>query len=134
MGLLSRIGEKIKKSAEERRRRANRPFMVCAFDEGISQEQFRQLAHEAVDSIKKRHVEIAVHGPIIEGIVWSNTNLSSWRFKVDFNDYGHISGNYWLQSDNDQSIIPKSIAEKVSFEIIRIRHDLEREDGGTTSE
>lgn len=131
---ISRSREKRRRRREERRRIANRPYMECAFEDGISYEKFQELAQDAVDGIKGRRIEITVKGPFIEGLVWSNTNLSTWRFTVDFNDYGHITGQYWLSSENDQSVIPESIAKAVSFEIDKILFDLQNENGGTVSE
>lgn len=127
MGLIRTIKREIRQSREERRRRANRPYMECAFDEGVSYERFQELAQEAVDGIKGRRIEITVKGPRIEGLVWSNTNLSTWRFTADFNDYGHITGQYWLCSENDQSVIPESIAKAVSFQIDKILFDLQKD-------
>jgi len=40
--------------------------------------------------------------------------LSEWNFKVDFNDYGHLTGQYWLTSDNDDSNIPSHVADNIS--------------------
>ena len=47
MGLIRTIKREIRQSREERRRRANRPYMECAFDEGVSYERFQELAQEA---------------------------------------------------------------------------------------
>lgn len=36
----------------------------------------------------------------------SNSGLSVWDAEIDFNDYGHISGSYWLTSENPDSTVP----------------------------
>ena len=123
MGIIRVIKSEIRKSSEEIKRRENRLHMKCDFDDGVTYEQFQELAEKAVDDIKGRRIEISIHGPIIEGLVWSNTNLSTWRFNVDFNDYGHITGNYWVWSENNQSAIPRVIGKTVSLGIDRIFHE-----------
>ena len=131
MGILNVIKDEVLDIIEERKRWANRPYMKCEFDDGITYEQFCDLAHKAVDSIKGRHIEIAVHGPMIEGIVSSRSNLSTWTFTVDFNDFGHITGKYWIRSENDQSTIPENIGRKVSLGIDQILFKLYKESGET---
>jgi hypothetical protein len=46
-----------------------------------------------------------------------NSGLSTWAAKIDFNDYGHLTGRYWLKAENSQSIIPEHFANVVRTQI-----------------
>ena len=108
---------KLEQAHEDYKRRKNRPYMDCSFEEGISQEMLLNYAREAVRAIKGREIEVSVKGPVIIGAVTSLTGLSTWLFKIDFNDYGHITGAYWLNSENDDSRIPNVVADYVQDNI-----------------
>ena len=86
------------------------------FEDGISEEKFTEIAKKQQDKIK-RLIEVTVKGPVVHGVVESQSGISDWLFKVDFNDYGHITGSYWIYSDNNDSSIPKRVAENISDEI-----------------
>lgn len=62
-------------------------------------------------------------GPIVYGKVDYRSGLTEWCFKIDFNDYGHVTGNYWLSSDNDDAKIPSYIANNISAGIIEYKHN-----------
>lgn len=96
--------------AAEEERRTNTP---CYFNDGISEEQFEAIARRAGKHIK-RLKEISVDGPVVYGTVRTQSGISEWYFKVDFNDYGHITGTYWLSSDNMDSNIPEHVADNIS--------------------
>lgn len=100
--------------AEEERRRRNTPF---SFDEHVTQEMFENFANEASKRIK-RVSEIKIDGPVINGTVVTQSGISEWHFMIDFNDYGHITGEYWISNDNKDSKIPKVIANKVKENIL----------------
>lgn len=102
----------------EYKRVKNRPNMPCDFTEGITQNDLVDFSNQAVKSIRGRKIEITIEEAIVRGSVESNTGLSTWRFKIDFNDYGHITGQYWLKYENHDSRVPIVIAEKISDLII----------------
>ena len=109
-GLLVRAGRNAKREREEENRRRNTP---CRFMDGITQEEFESIALYCAKRIK-RVSEISVSGPIVLGIVQSQSGISEWSFKIDYNDYGHLTGKYWLSSENADSSIPKHIADAIS--------------------
>lgn len=104
--IMFHIGHK-KKMEEQKRRNT-----ICDFSDGISEEQFGLLAHKAGKHIK-RLTDLYVKGPVIYGSVRSQSGITEWNFKIDFNDYGHITGRYWIRTDNDDSSIPDHIADNV---------------------
>ena len=120
-GIAGRIIHKSKKRAREREteeyynelyeeeeRRKNTP---CLFLDGLSGNDFKLVAVRAAKQIKR--LTVSIDGPIIYGTVQSQSGISKWYFKVDFNDYGHITGRYWLSSENCDSSIPKHYADNV---------------------
>ena len=113
MELFKTLIKPIAKTLESYKRAINRPNMPCDFTEGISQEDLREFASQAVGSIKGKKIEISTKEAVVRGLVQSNTGLSTWMFRIDYNDYGHITGKYWLRSENDDSPVPRVIAEKI---------------------
>lgn len=112
-GLLM-VRRKNKEAIAEEERRKN---TVCKFDdEKLSRKDFENIVIQNSKHIK-RISSINVNGPIINGTVRSQSGISSWDFTIDFNDYGEITGQYWIFSDNEDSEIPKAIANMVKEHI-----------------
>lgn len=127
MKLFKTLTRPIAKALEDYKRAINRPNMPCDFTEGISREDLREFVAQAVNSIKGKKIEISVKEAVIRGLVQSNTGLSTWMFSIDYNDYGHITGKYWLRSENDDSPVPQVIAKKIrdAIELKLIKGELE---------
>lgn len=113
MGILKTISKPISRVYKDFKRRINRPNMPCDFNEGISKNDLQIFAVNAVKTVKGKKIEITVKEAVVKGIVQSNSGLSTWMFRVDFNDYGHITGRYWLWSENDDSPVPKVVANRI---------------------
>lgn len=109
------VSKLLKSNADEKKRKS----IYCTFSDGISLQDFEQLALLAAKQIKKKHIDVQVNGPVVLGTVQSQSGLSSWSFSIDFNDYGHITGTYWLSSENSDSPIPKHIADSMREFIIQ---------------
>ena len=120
-GLFAWAHHEGKKNREENERRqaetARRKNTPCNFEDGISEKDFSQLAIKVCKKIK-RVKNVSVHGPFVYGEVESQSGLSTWAFSVDFNDYGHITGNYWATSENADSNIPARIGELISQAVV----------------
>lgn len=106
-GVIGCVALKAVQNSNEEKRRKN---CVVNFDDGISEEEFRNIAYKALKRIKKKKIEISFDGAIIYGRVLSQSGLSTWNFSIDFNDYGHITGRCWVYSGNRDSNIPDSYA------------------------
>ena len=115
-GLIHKSIRKTQAKKEEEQRRKNSP---CRFEDGISAYEFEQIAISAGKKIKRLYVSVI--GPVIYGKVQSQSGISEWDFTVDFNDYGHITGNYWLSSDNSDSTIPGHFADNVADAIRKVK-------------
>lgn len=120
--LLRNSGDDNKSAKEELTRRADssseenpvarREDIQCEFLDGISREEFESIALKAGKKIK-RLSNISVDGPLVYGTVQSQSGISEWTFTIDFNNYGHLTGRYWVYADNADSSIPYSIAKKI---------------------
>lgn len=118
MGLFfKKMLDSANESAEERKRaqreEEKRKRTKCCFSDGISMDEFRHIVKQSVRYIKRVKI-LPIDDAIVYGTVRSNSGLSEWNFTIDFNDYGHLTGKYWLQSDNEDSDVPRVIAEKIS--------------------
>lgn len=103
-------------ASKEKKRRLAIPV---SFSEGLDADVFRLLCNKEASSIK-RLSSIEVDGLSVRCSVKSNSGLSNWQFAADFYDYGKLTGNYWLSSENDESILPKVFLDRVKREIQNI--------------
>lgn len=106
------------KDSIEEMKRKNTP---CNFDNGISQSDFNDIVKIACQSIE-RVIDYSVNNTKIRGKVRSNSGITDWHFTIDFNDYGNITGRYWLESKNNDSKIPEVIAERIKSDILKINN------------
>ena len=111
---ISAISAVVSHSREEERRRTESPF---SFPDCISEDDFESIAYSAARIIKKRNLKISVNGPVIYGSFASQSGLSTYNFSVDFNDYGKLTGQYWIRTGNSDSTIPTKIASIIRDEI-----------------
>lgn len=88
----------------------------CFFKDGLSEEEFKDIASRVGKKLR-RVKSVSVRGAVIYCTVESQTGYSNWDFNVDFNNWGHVTGTYWQQTDNDDSSIPKHYGQMVSGEI-----------------
>lgn len=49
--------------------------------------------------------------------VKSNSGLSTWKAEVDFNDYRTLTGKYWMDTENSDSLIPEHFAQAVKSKL-----------------
>lgn len=101
-----------KKAAElERKRRETH----CTFTKELTRSMFKRIAIEEAKKIRRLWVD--VEGTVIDGWVKSVSGLSEWHFTLDFNDFGRITGEYWLSRDNYDSDVPDIYAERIQKRI-----------------
>jgi len=97
----------------------NRCAITCVYDVKLTEEDFRNLAIDVAKSIKRLTVKVENH--FVFGTVKTNSGISEWNFRLDFNDYGKISGQYWISFvNNPESDIPKVYGDRLKGEIIKI--------------
>lgn len=94
----------------KRQREIERINTICSFQEGITKLEFETMARRVSKRIKR--LQIDVDAPIIYCKVESQSGISTWKFTVDFNDFGHITGSWWItRRDNHDSSIPNRYAD-----------------------
>lgn len=103
--------QEIRQQAERDRRNCE-----CRFSNGITEDEFSTMAYRIAKRI--RRLRISVKGPRIVGDVESQSGISTWSFEIDFNDYGQVTGAWWmLYKENFDSNIPTRFAELLQQEI-----------------
>jgi hypothetical protein len=120
VALVGAVVRNALKGAEEARREAEeterRRLSPLRFDERLTQSDFSDLVQNVAASTPR--VAVArVDGMTVTLYVASISGLSTWKAEIDFNDYGRLSGAYWLDSENSDSSIPEHFADMVRAQI-----------------
>ena len=88
----------------------------CHFSPALTQSDFKELAISVAKPIKR--LRVSVENEFVVGEVRTSSGINTWTFKLDFNDYGRISGRYWFRfRDNVDSQIPDSYAKQLKSAI-----------------
>ena len=108
VGAIGWVAHQMKKDHEEELRRQS---ISCTFSDGVTEAEFYEIVMKAAKPIKRLKVDI--HGPVIYGTVRTQSGINTWNFKIDFNDYGHLTGAYWISRENHDSSIPEHLANTI---------------------
>ena len=114
---LAREEAKLKKAIATEKCRKNTPF---CYPDYLSQEQLEEIARVSIKPMRKKFSSFGVIDGKFYGTVVSQSGISEWDFVVDFNDFGKLTGEYWLQSENNDSAIPRRVAETIRYAICEI--------------
>ena len=112
-----KVKARIRTAEEEERRRQS---IECSFDE-ISRSDFEDIVYEAIRPFKKskRLKGYSIDEAQITGYISSRSGISDWSFTIDFNDYGHITGDfYWVDRGNSDAEIQYTIAHSIQRSIV----------------
>jgi hypothetical protein len=112
-GGLAWLARTMHRNALEEQRRRDSPL---TFEDGLTREDFEALA-TATARQTPRVVRSEVVGMTVHLHIQSISGLSEWQARVDFNDYGHLTGRRWIESENDDSQVPSYFADTMSAEI-----------------
>ena len=107
-----RVAEENRRAREEIRRRNT----DCRFDGEISKDEFYAMVKRSGKGIR-RIADLYAYGATVHGTVRSQSGVSEWRFTIDFNDYGKLTGTYWLSTGNGDSDIPRIVAARIAEQI-----------------
>jgi len=107
-----------KEKRENERRRSN----TVIFDDVLTEELFEEIVKLCVKKIN-RIIDYEIDNGIVYATVRSQSGLTAWDFQLDFNDYGEISGTYWITSDNDDSEIPNYLGDMIQYLISDLYND-----------
>lgn len=89
---------------------------VCNFDNSLTAYDFERIIKHELKHIKRlEHYEI--RGVLVFVYIYSQSGASIWRCCLDFNDFGHVSGEYWVYSENLSSSIPVVLGDRIKRDI-----------------
>lgn len=113
--------EKITKNRRKEKRRKNEEekhrFII---PKKIPYDKFKEIVLSSIKPMKKKLRNIDLDNGKIYGTVISQSGITEWSFTIDFNDYGKLTGEYWITTENKDSLIPKRVAETVQSKILEI--------------
>lgn len=99
-----------------------RKKLICKFKDGISYDDFSSIVYMCAYSIK-RIKNVVIRNAVVFCTVESQTGFSDWNFRLDFNNWGHITGTYWRHTENYDSSIPKHLGNMISGKIHQLYYD-----------
>lgn len=117
VGTTGFVVNQLRKNVKKQEKKNNRENIPCQFTKRLTEEEFEELAFRTVKRINKKRINIEVYGAKVYGTVTSQSGLTEWDFTIDFNDYGSVTGTYWLWAENEDSLIPENIAEEMQAKI-----------------
>lgn len=94
--------------------RASTPFR---FTDNFTSYDFEQIVRRVGKCIGRLTI-LSIDGPFVECLVLSSSGISEWEFQLDFNDYGRLTGNYWINTENESSSIPNRLGNLIREEIL----------------
>ena len=94
--------------------RKNTPFH---FPDNMTESEFSNIAIRIAKPIKR--LTVSVDDQFVRGTVRTTSGINTWNFTIDFNDYGTLTGNYWMHHvENTDSQIPYNYAKQLSSAIV----------------
>lgn len=115
LALVSTAAAFVFKSARETAKRKSTP---AEFEAWMTESDFREIVRQ-IGQKTPRLISATADGLLVHIIVRSNSGLSLWSAELDFNDYGHATGQYWISTENKQSPIPEFFAKAIQEEVLR---------------
>lgn len=91
-------------------------FAKKVFNKPISYSRFKDIVQGCKGGIPRLQ-NLEVYNSRVMGTVASKSGLSEWKFSIDFDDHGKITGWYSIHSENEDSAIPKALAERIRKQI-----------------
>lgn len=89
------------------------------FKGGLTEAKFQDMALEV--SMKFPRIKaMSFIDAVIHATVESISGLSTWGFFVDYNDYGMVTGSYWMNNENEGSNIPYLFADALAEKIMAV--------------
>ena len=121
---ISKVKENVREQEENRLRKEReiaeierkRKGYICYFDGKVTREEFYAIVTKTKKQIR-RLTYLYAEDTVVYGRYCSQSGITEWNFKIDFNDYGQLTGRYWLSSENKDSNIPKVVADRISERI-----------------
>ena len=116
MGLLRSVFHVLTLGIVDSNEEVERKNTPCRFTSELTRDDFREIATTVAKPIKRLRVTVA--NEFVIGEVRTTSGINTWEFKLDFNDYGKITGRYWFgYRENTDSQIPDSYAKQLKSAI-----------------
>lgn len=110
------IGQGVKKTVKNIESAHKCKSTEFDFDGKISKEEFIVMVKRGADGISQL-IKVDVMGATVNGSVRSKSGKDVWSFKVNFDDSGKLTGRYWISTEDEDSDIPKIVADKIAKQI-----------------
>ena len=108
--------EDIARAEEARMREYHRQHTPVMFTEKLTEEDFCEIVNQVAQPFKR--LSVSINEQFVTGTVRTVSGIDTWSFKLDFNDFGSITGNYWwVHCQNNDSKIPDNFADELSAAI-----------------
>lgn len=111
--------ERLKRAEEEAKRKATH----FDFTNKLQKAKYEEIIFKTAAKFKRISIE-EINYQFVTCRVSSSSGASCWYFKIDFNDYGELSGRYWwVYSQNNDATIDKTFADTLSDNIHNFVHN-----------
>lgn len=99
--------------AQKKAEEENRQNSWNGFNKKLTADDFSRLAHKSKKKFKRiKYIE--TKDSYVIGTFVSQSGINEYEFKIDYNDYGAITGKYWvINRGNYDSDIPISFANEM---------------------
>lgn len=104
---------RLQEQAEEERRKST----PCSFSDGITEREFERIVNKTAKRFKRLKI-FNIDKAVVMIEFYSQSGISKYYAVIDFNDYGHITGRYWIINDNDDSNLPTAFADCLSEQLV----------------
>ena len=112
VGLLRSIFHVLTLGIVDSNEEAKRKNIICCFTHALTHDDFEKIAIRVAKPIKR--LRVTIDNEFVIGEVKTTSGINTWEFKLDFNDYGVVTGRYWFRyRDNTESQIPDRYAEEL---------------------
>ncbi len=99
--------------SNEEAARKNTPFH---FPTNFPEAEFQRIAINTAKPIKR--LTVSTNNQFVHGTVRTQSGINTWEFWVDFNDFGFLTGRYWMRYvGNRDSQIPSGYTKQLSAAI-----------------
>ena len=117
---ISAIKKDIKEQEQKKEETQKRKSKKFNYPENLPAEKFEEIVKQSIKPIKRKITDIYVKNGVVYGTVLSQSGLSEWTFTLDFNDYGKLTGTFWLTSGNNDSKLPERLGAVIQSQINKI--------------
>ena len=87
----------------------------------ITIEEFKLIVEDIAKHIKR--LQVTIDNMRVNGIVRAQSGISIWKFWLDFNDCGYITGRYTKHTENSDSNIPDGVGRQIQERLYQTKNN-----------